>query len=122
MKKPSRHNKINLRVWKTNGIQTIEGITGVNVYPLAIHRSIYEFKEIQQDFRTRYSGNWHITHIPTGKSFGIVSKEWEDIVYYVENIIDEPALLMVTDKTMTAHPCFSQLSDKHKKLKREIGV
>ena len=121
MKQPSRHDTINLRVYQTNGTIHIESITGVNVYPLAIHRPIDEFDEIQDGKRSRYSGLWCITHIPTGKSFGIQSRDWDDITYYVESIKDEPALLMLTDQTMTAHPCFQQLSDKHYELRREIS-
>lgn len=120
MKQPSRNDTIHLRVWKTDGIERFENITGINVYPLAIHRPTHEFEEIRKGLRSRYSGVWHITHIPTGKSFGIRA-EWSKVVYYVDNIKDEPALLMLTDKTMTEHPCFQQLSDRHFELRREIG-
>ena len=120
MKQPTRTDTINLRVWKTSGVERYENITGINVYPLAIHRPTHEFEEIKEGSRSRYSGVWHITHIPTGKSFGIRA-EWSKVVYYVDNIIDEPALLMLTDKTMTEHPCFQQLSDKHFELRRQIG-
>ena len=122
MKPPSRQDTINLRVWRAQtGVQVIEGITGLNLYPLAVHRPISEFEEIQEGNRSRYSGTWSITHIPTGKSFGINSKEWEKIVYYVEGIKDEPALLMLTDKTMTDHPCFKQLSDRHTELRNNLS-
>ena len=121
MQQPSRHQTINLRVWKTSGVERYENITGVNVYPLAIHRPIEEFEEIAHGARSRYSGVWHITHIPTGKSFGIRTRDWESITYYVDSIKDEPALLMLTDKTMTEHPCFQQLSDRHFELRKQIG-
>jgi hypothetical protein len=121
MKQPSRNDTIHLRVWKTDGIERFENITGVNVYPLAIHRPTGEFEEIRDGTRNRYSGIWSITHIPTGKSFGIRTRHWDKIVYYVDNIKDEPALLMLTDKTMTEHPCFQQLSDRHFELRKEIG-
>ncbi len=121
MKQPTRNDLINLRVWRADGMHHFQGITGLNVYPLAIHRPIDEFDEIQDGQRSRYSGLWSITHIPTGKSFGIRSRDWNDITYYVENIKDEPALLMLTDKTMTEHPCFQQLSDRHYELRKEIG-
>lgn len=121
MKQPNRTDTINLRVWRHRlGVQVIEGITGVIVYPLAVHRPITEFEEIQAGVRSRYSGRWSVTHVLTGKSFGITSKVWENIVYYVDNIKDEPALLMMDDKTMTNHPCFQQLNDKHKELRAEI--
>lgn len=121
MKQPQRFNTINLRVWRhQTGVQVIQGITGVIEYPLAIHRPIEEFEEIEQSTRSRFSGTWNITHIPTGKSFGISTKVWEDIVHYVENIKDEPALLMLTDETMQSHPEFKQLSNKHAQLRREI--
>ena len=55
----------------------MQGIVGVNDYPLAIHRPITEFEDIQQDFRTRYGGTWCVTHIPTGKSFGIRCRDWD---------------------------------------------
>lgn len=121
MKQPSRQDTINVRVWRAqSGVEVLEGITGMHVYPLAIHRPITEFEEIQEGKRSRYSGTWSITHIPTGKSFGINSKDWDHIVFYVENIKDEPALLMLTDKTMTDHPCFKQLSDKHTELRKRL--
>jgi hypothetical protein len=121
MKPPSRKDTINLRVWRAQtGVQVIENITGHIEYPMAIHRPIEEFDEIQQGSRSRYSGYWNITHIPTGKSFGIVSKEWDKIVHYVENIKDEPALLMLTDATMTNHPCFKQLTKRHTQLRGEL--
>lgn len=121
MKQPSRNDTINLRVWRHHtGVQVIEGITGIIDYPMAIHRPIAEFEEIQEGNRSRFSGLWCITHIPTGKSFGITSKVWENITYYVENIKDEPALLMLTDKTMSNHPCFQQLTETHNRLRREI--
>ena len=122
MKQPNRADTINLRVFNAGeGVVLIQDITGVNVYPLAIHRPTDEFKEIQDGSRSRYSGIWNITHIPTGKSFGIRSRDWSEITYYVENIKDEPALLMLTDKTMTEHPCFQQLSDRHFELRKKIG-
>jgi len=121
MKKPQRKDTINLRIWRhQTGVQVIQGITGVIEYPLAVHRSIDEFEDIQNGNRSRFSGAWRITHVPTGKSFGINTNNWDDIVYYVENIKDEPALLMLTDDTMTKHPCFQQLSDKHKQLRADI--
>lgn len=121
MKRPHRFNTINLRVWRhQTGVQVLEGITGIIEYPLAIHRPIEEFEDIQSGIRSRYTGTWNITHIPTGKSFGINTKVWEDIVHYVENIKDEPALLMLTDETMQSHPEFKQLSNKHAQLRREI--
>ncbi len=121
MKQPSRADTINLRVWKTNGMFYAQQITGLNVYPLAIHRPLDEFEEIERGSRSRYSGMWNITHIPTGKSFGIQTRDWDAITYYVDSIKDEPALLMLTDKTMTDHPCFQQLSDRHYELRKEIG-
>jgi hypothetical protein len=121
MKQPSRQDTVNVRVWRGHtGVETIVGITGIIEYPMAIHRPITEFEEIQQGRRSRYSGIWSITHIPTGKSFGIRSKNWNNIVGYVEGIKDEPALLMLTDKTMTEHPCFQQLTDKHVELRKKF--
>ena len=121
MKQPSRQDTINLRVWKTNGMVCAQEITGLNVYPLAIHRPLDEFDEIQDGSRSRYSGMWNITHIPTGKSFGIHSRDWNEITFYVEHIKDEPALLMLTDKTMIDHPCYKQLSDRHFELRSQMG-
>lgn len=122
MNQPSRRDIINLRVWQSvSGVRLISGITGLIKYPMAIHRPIHEFEEIETGQRSRYSGVWCITHIPTGKSFGIRTRNWDNIVGYVNGIIDEPALLMLTDNTMTAHPCFQQLSDKHFELRKIYG-
>ena len=120
MKQPTRQDTINLRTWRTSGVEIHEGITGVIEYPLAVHRSTNEHSEIQCGSRKRYSGIWHITHIPTGKSFGIRSKDWNKIVAYVEGIKDHPALLMLTDETMTAHPMFEDLSALHSRLRGEL--
>ena len=122
MKQPNRQDTVNVRVWRAHtGVETIIGITGIIEYPMAIHRPITEFEEIQEGKRSRYSGIWSITHIPTGKSFGIRSRNWDQIVGYVTGIKDEPALLMLTDKTMTEHPCFQQLTDKHNELRKKFN-
>lgn len=122
MKIPTRKDTINLRVWNSGtGVNHLKNITGMIRYPMAIHRPITEFEEIEKGHRSRYSGIWCITHIPTGKSFGIRTRNWDNIVGYVNGIIDEPALLMLTDKTMTEHPCFQQLSDKHFELRKVYG-
>lgn len=121
MKQPTRKDTITIRIWKTSGIVTIEGITGAIEYPLAIHRSLDEYEEMMEGKRKRYSGRWHISHIPTGKGFGISSRNWDDIVAYVNAIKDEPALLMMTDDTMINHPMYQQLVDKHNDLKAFIG-
>ena len=121
MRKPTTKDRINLRVWRYDGVIQIENIVGYLQYPIAIHRSIHEHQEIQDKQRKRHSSRWHVTHIPTGKSFGIRTTDWESITYYVDSIKDEPALLMLTDKTMTEHPCFQQLSDRHFELRKQIG-
>ena len=121
MRKPTTKDRINLRVWRYDGVIQIENIVGYLQYPIAIHRSIHEHQEIQDKQRKRHSSRWHVTHIPTGKSFGIRTRDWESITYYVDSIKDEPALLMLTDKTMTEHPCFQQLSDRHFELRKQIG-
>jgi len=120
MKQPTRKDTINFRSWRTHGTEFHEGITGIIEYPLAVHRDTSEHDEIQNGTRKRYSGPWCITHIPTGKSFGIRTKDWDKIVAYVTAIKDHPALLMLTDDTMTAHPMFEDLSDLHSRLRREL--
>lgn len=120
MNKPTRQDTVTFRIWRHSGVQLIENIVGRMEYPLAIHRDTGEHEEIQEGNRKRYSGLWCITHIPTGKSFGIRSKDWDKIVTYVSQIKDHPALLMLTDDTMTAHPMFDDLSDLHSRLRREI--
>ncbi len=122
MNKPTRRNTITLRCWRTDGMKIIKGIVGLIDYPLAIHRPITEFEEIQQDFRTRYSGDWQITHIPTGKGMGIRSCDWESIVQYITVIKDHPVLLMVTDETMTGHPMYSDLCTLHSQSKKKWGL
>ena len=120
MKKPTRKDTINLRVFRSSGVVTVEGIVGINDYPLAVHRPIAEFEDIQQDFRTRYGGTWCITHIPTGKSFGIRCRDWDALTRYVANVKDHPVLLMITDETMTGHPMYSDLVDLHMKEKSAL--
>lgn len=120
MKKPTRQDTINLRVYRHDGSIVYENIVGIVSYPLAIHRRTIEFEEIQAGSRTRYSSDWNVTHIPTGKGFGITSSNWDAIATYVESIKDEPALLMVTDKTMTNHPCYQQLNERHNELRAKL--
>ena len=122
MKQPTRKDTINLRVWRTSGLVTMEGIVGINDYPLAVHRPISEFEEIQQDFRTRYGGTWCVTHIPTGKSFGIKSKDFEGIMEYVNVVKHHPVMLMITDETMTGHPMYGELVTLHNKTRGEWGL
>lgn len=120
MKQPTRQDTINLRVWRTTGMETMQGIVGVNDYPLAIHRPITEFEDIQQDNRSRYGGTWCVTHIPTGKSFGIRCRDWDALTRYVEKVRDHPTLLMITDETMVKHPMYGDLCDLHSKAKSEL--
>ena len=120
MKQPTRNDTINFRTWRTHGTEFHEGITGTIEYPLAIHRDTTEHDDIKSGARKRYSSLWCITHIPTGKSFGVRTKDWSKIVTYVTGIKDHPALLMLTDDTMTAHPMFQDLSALHSRLRREL--
>lgn len=120
MKKPTRQDTINLRIRRSTGMERIESIVGVVEYPLAIHRSITEHEQITEGVRKRYSGVWSVTHIPTGKSFGIRSTDWNKVMQYVEGVKDHPALLMMTDETMSAHPMFQELNDLHSRLRREL--
>ena len=120
MKKPTRKDTINLRVYRGDGSIVYQNIVGIVNYPLAIHRRTIEFEEIQSGSRSRYSSDWNVTHIPTGKGFGITSSDWDAVSTYVENIKDEPALLMVTDKTMTDHPCYQQLNERHNELRFKL--
>jgi len=120
MKKPTKNDTINIRIWRSSGSQALQGIVGVIEYPLAIHRAVVEFEEIQEGKRSRYTGKWFVTHIPTGKGFGIRSKDWESVASYVEQIKDHPTLLMLTDDTMTAHPQYQDLCDLHDRLRREL--
>ena len=123
MKKPTRQDTINLRVWRhQSGIGIIEGITGIIDYPLAAHRPLDEFEEIQEGIRTRYSGDWLITHIPTGKSMGIISNNWDAVSEYFEAVKDHPTLLMMTDKTMVGHPMYKDMVQLHKKTKSRLGL
>ena len=46
MRQPTRQQTINIRTWRTSGVQIHEGITGVIEYPLAVHRSTHEHEEI----------------------------------------------------------------------------
>jgi len=120
MKKPTSKDTINLRTTGFDEKHLYEGIVGVHVYPLVIHRLTSDYEQIQNGQRQRYSPSWTITHIPTGKAFGITSTNWDAIVEYVESIKDEPALLMMTDDTMVNHPDYQQLVDRHMELRRNI--
>jgi len=122
MKQPTRQDIINLRVWRRDGMNVMQGIVGKNHYPLAVHRPITEFEDIRQDFRTRYSGLWCVTHIPTGKSFGIKSKDFEGIMEYVNVVKHHPVMLMITDETMTGHPMYGELVTLHNKTRGEWGL
>ena len=122
MKAPTRKDTINLRVWRSSGLETMQGIVGKNHYPLAVHRPISEFIDIRQDFRTRYSGIWCVTHIPTGKSFGIRSKDFKSLMGYVNVMMHHPVMLMITDATMVGHPMYRELVNLHLKTKEEWGL
>ena len=122
MKKPTNKDRINLRVWKTDGVQTCENIVGVIHYPIAIHRSITEHEEIIAKQRKRHSARWCVTHLPTGKSFGIISVCFDKVVGYVEEIIDHPTLLMITDETMQGHPLYKDLVSRHTSAKKKWGI
>ncbi len=122
MKKPTTKDRINLRVWRMDGVKQIENIVGYLQYPIAIHRSITEHQEIQSKVRKRYSSRWHATHIPTGKSFGIQTGDWDSAIGYVQAIVDHPVLLMITDDTMTGHPMYNDLIETHQQARRIWGV
>jgi len=119
MNKPTRRDTINLRMWMhSTGVETIEGICGVIVFPLAIHRPLSEHNDIQQGRRSRFSNQWQVTHMLTGKGMGIRSGSWENIVGFVQEIADHPALLMMDDDTMTNHPMYDDLISKHREAKQ----
>ena len=122
MKQPTRQDTINLRVWRSSGLETIQDIVGRHHYPLAVHRPISEFIDIRQDFRTRYSGMWCATHIPTGKSFGIKSKDFKSLMGYVNVMMHHPVMLMITDATMVGHPMYRELVSLHLKTREEWGL
>ena len=123
MKKPTRKDTISLRVWKSStGVQVLQGIVGVIEYPLAIHRSLTEFESIQHGTRSRYSSYWQVTHIPTGKSMGVSTTDWDALVQYVETVKDHPVLLMMNDDTMTNHPLYNDMVAKHQKARRDANI
>ena len=103
-------------------MKTIKDIVGVIDYPIAIHRPFVEHESIQQGTRKRYSGNWCITHIPTGKGMGVRSSNWDDIVQYANAVKDHPVMLMITDKTMMEHPMYRDLVDLHAQAKQKWRV
>ena len=122
MNKPTRKNTISLRCWRTDGVTIIKGIVGLMDYPIAIHRPISEHEEIVSGSRTRYSGEWQVTHIPTGKGLGVRSKDWDAIVEYATAVKDHPVMLMITDKTMCNHPMYRDLVDLHTESRRKWVV
>jgi hypothetical protein len=123
MDKPTRKDTINLRVWKSStGVQVLQGIVGVIDYPIAIHRDLTEFEQIQNGRRSRYSSYWCATHIPTGKSMGVNTSDWDALVQYVESIKDHPVLLMMNDSTMQNHPLYNDMVAKHQQAKRDANI
>lgn len=121
MKQPTRKDTITIRIWRHSGVRLYENICGVIAYPLVVHRNLDEHDAIQCGVRKRYSSRWYVSHIPTGKGFGIVSRNWDEIATYVNGIKDEPALLMLTDETMTEHPLYQQLVRKHDELRSAVS-
>jgi hypothetical protein len=97
----------------------MQGIVGRHHYPLAVHRPISEFEDMNDGNRNRYSGTWCVTHIPTGKSFGIKSKDFKGIMGYVNVMMHHPVMLMITDATMVGHPMYRELVNLHLKAKEE---
>ena len=122
MKKPTSKDRINLRVYRADGVIVCENIVGIVRYPVAIHRSTTEHEEIIAKQRKRHSANWYVTHIPTGKSFGIANNVFDNVVGYVGDIVDHPVLLMLTDDTMTSHPMYRDLSETHLQARKKWGV
>lgn len=122
MRKPTTKDRINLRVWRYDGVIQIENLVGHMQYPIAIHRSIHEHQEIQDKQRKRHSSRWHVTHVPTGKSFGIQTGDWDLAFGYVKEIVDHPVLLMITDDTMSGHPMYQDLIEKHQQARRKWNV
>ena len=122
MKKPTTKDRINLRVWRMDGVKQVENIVGYLQYPIAIHRSIDEHQDILDERRKRHSSRWFVTHIPTGKSFGIQTGDWDSAIGYVQAIGDHPVLLMITDDTMTGHPMYQDLIETHQQARQKWGV
>ena len=122
MKKPTTKDRINLRVWRYDGVKQVENIVGYLQYPIAIHRSIEEHQEILDKIRHRHSSRWHVTHIPTGKSFGIQTGDWDSAVGYAQEVVDHPVLLMITDDTMSGHPMYQDLINTHKQARKKWNV
>lgn len=119
MNKPTTKNRINLRCNRRGTVIIVENIVGVIEYPLAIHRSVDEHEDILDGRRKRYSDRWNITHLPTGKGLGIKTSDWESIIGYVKDIGEHPCLLMMTDETMTQHPMYRDLVDKHSEARKK---
>ncbi len=122
MKKPTTKDRINLRVWRHDGVKQVEKIVGYLQYPIAIHRSIEEHQDILDERRKRHSSRWHVTHIPTGKSFGIQTGDWNLAIGYTQEVVDHPVLLMITDDTMVGHPMYQDLIDTHTQARKKWGV
>jgi hypothetical protein len=122
MKAPTRQDTINLRVWHRDGHESDARHRRQHHYPLAVHRPITEFEDMNDGYRNRYSGRWCITHIPTGKSFGINSKDFKGIMEYVNVVKHHPVMLMITDETMTGHPMYGELVTLHNKTRGAWGL
>ena len=122
MKKPTTKDRINLRIWRTDGVNQVEKIVGYQQYPISINRSVEEHQEILDERRKRHSSRWHVTHIPTGKSFGIQTGDWNLAIGYAKEVVDHPVLLMITDDTMTGHPMYQDLIETHQQARRKWGV
>lgn len=118
MKKPTTKSNLAIFSARTHTRETIERIPVVFDYPIAVHRSVSEWQEIQEGTRKRYSSSWVMSHIPTGMSFGVVA-DWDSIRGMALEIKDHPALLMLTQESMEAHPMYRDLCDVYSKLKRK---
>lgn len=120
MKRPNKNTRVSFNVFKhVHGRQLIN-ICGVIKYPLVIHRLEHEQTEIAEGVRKRYSGQWTITHLPTGMSCGIQGS-WSYCKGFVEELGDHSVFLMVTTDTLTDHPDYSDLLDKYRAYKDRNG-
>ena len=116
MKKPNKHNRVTIGIFKHSiGRQPVD-ICGVIEYPLAIHRLEGEQEDMDSGTRKRFSSRWTVTHIPTGMSCGIQGS-WNYCKGFVEELGNHSVFLMITSDTLTDHPDYSDLLDKYSSYK-----
>ena len=90
------------------------------VYPFIIHRTIDETREKERGKRQRYSKKICVSHLLSGAQLGTFGS-YENALYVVSKIKDEPIWLMPTTDLLGAHPDWERVADLVRDLKHLYG-